>query len=56
MLQLAHSVVEGVKSVSGVEAVLRRAKEFAEIEPDIPRHEHALAVWNRQKDCAVPTI
>jgi NAD(P)H dehydrogenase (quinone) len=56
VLQLAHSVVEGVKSVAGVEVVLRRAKEFAEIEQDIPRHEHALAVWNHQKDIPVCTL
>ena len=56
VLQLAHSVVEGVKSVAGVEVVLRRVQEFAEIEEDIPRHEHALAVWNRQKDIPVCTL
>ena len=56
VLQLAHSVVEGVKSVAGVEVVLRRVQEFAEIEQDIPRHEHALAVWNRQKDIPVCTL
>lgn len=56
VLQLAHSVVEGVKSVAGVEVVLRRVKEFAEIEADIPRHEHALAVWNRQKDIPVCSL
>ncbi|HEY9072856.1 MAG TPA: NAD(P)H:quinone oxidoreductase [Desulfobaccales bacterium] len=56
VLQLAHSVVEGVKSVAGVEVVLRRVQEFAEIEADIPRHEHALAVWNRQKDIPVCTL
>lgn len=56
VLQLAHSVVDGVKSVAGVEAVLRRVQEFAEIEQDIPRHEHALAVWNRQKDIPACTL
>ncbi len=56
VLQLAHSVLAGVKSVSGVEAVFRRVKEFEEVEQDIPKHEHALAVWNRQKDIPVCTL
>jgi len=56
VLQLAHSVVAGVKEVPGVEAMLRRVKEFADIEQEIPKHEHALAVWNRQKDIPVCTL
>jgi NAD(P)H dehydrogenase (quinone) len=44
VLQLAQSVVDGVKSVAGVEAVLRRVQEFEDIERDLARHEHALAV------------
>ena len=56
VLQLAHSVVEGVKSVTGVAAVLRRVQEFEDIERDIPKHEHALAVWNRQKEIPVCTL
>ena len=54
--QLADAVLEGVKSVPGVEAVLRRVKEFDDIELDIPKHEHALAVWNRQKDIPVCSL
>ncbi len=56
VLQLAQSVVDGVKSVAGVEAVLRRVQEFEDIERDLARHEHALAVWNRQQDIPVCTL
>lgn len=56
VLQLAHSVLAGVQSVVGVEAVLRRVQEFSDIEQDIPKHEHALAVWNRQKEIPVCTL
>jgi NAD(P)H dehydrogenase (quinone) len=56
VLQLAQAVLAGVKEVSGVEPVLRRVQEFPEVEPDIRQHEHALAVWNRQKDIPVCTL
>ncbi|MFZ0052623.1 MAG: NAD(P)H:quinone oxidoreductase [Desulfobaccales bacterium] len=56
VLQLAQSVVDGVKSVAGVEAVLRRVQEFEDIERELARHEHALAVWNRQQDVPVCTL
>ncbi len=56
VLQRAQAVVEGVKSVAGVEAILCRVKEFEDVEQDIPKHEHALAVWNRQKDVPVCTL
>jgi NAD(P)H dehydrogenase (quinone) len=56
VLQLAQSALEGVKSVDGVEAVIRRVQEFPDIEKDIPQHEHALAVWNRHQDTPVCTL
>ena len=56
VLQLAQAVLAGVKSVAGVEAVLRRVQEFDDVARDIPKHEHALAVWNRQKDIPVCTL
>jgi NAD(P)H dehydrogenase (quinone) len=56
VLQMAQSVLAGVKEVAGVDAVLRRVREFEEIEKDIPQHEHGLAVWNRQKDIPVCTL
>jgi NAD(P)H dehydrogenase (quinone) len=39
VLQLAQSVVDGVKSLAGVEAVLRRVQEFEDVERDLARHE-----------------
>ncbi len=56
VLQMAQSVVAGIKEVAGVDAVFRRVREFEDIERDIPQHEHALAVWNRQKDIPVCTL
>jgi multimeric flavodoxin WrbA len=43
VLELAQAAVDGIKEVAGVEAVLRRVQEFAEIEKEIDRHEHARA-------------
>jgi NAD(P)H dehydrogenase (quinone) len=56
VLQLAQAVLTGVKSVAGVEAVLRRVQEFDDIERDFPNHPHALEVWNRQQDIPVCTL
>ena len=56
VLQLAQAVVEGVKSVAGVEAVLRRVQEFDEVEQEMAQHPHALEVWNHQKDIPVCTL
>lgn len=56
VLQMAQSVLEGIKSVEGVEPVLRRVLEFDEVEAEISKHEHAQEVWNRQKDISVCTL
>lgn len=56
VLQMAQAVVAGIKEAAGVDAVLRRVREFEDIERDISRHEHALAVWNRQQDIPVCTL
>ncbi len=56
VLALAESALAGVKSVSGIEGVMRRVQEFPDIEADIPNHEHALKVWNRHKDTPVCTL
>ena len=55
ILQMAQVAAEGVKE-AGVEPVLRRVREFEDVEKDIPNHEHALAVWNRQQDIPVCTL
>ena len=54
--QLAQAVAAGVKSVPGVEVVLRRVQEFPEVEQERSQHPHALEVWKRQKDTPVCTL
>ena len=56
VLQLAQAVVAGVNSVAGVETVLRRVKEFSEVEQEMSQHPHALEVWTRQKDIPVCSL
>ena len=56
VLQLAQAVVAGVESVAGVEVVLRRVKEFAEVEEEMSQHPHMQAVRDRQKDIPVCTL
>jgi NAD(P)H dehydrogenase (quinone) len=57
VLDMAQAVLAGVKSVPGVEPVLRRVQEFEEIEKGlIPQHKHAQAVWDRHKDTPVCTL
>ena len=47
--QLAQVVAAGVKSVDGVEVVLRRVQEFPEVEQEMSQHPHALEVWQRKR-------
>ncbi|MEW6732406.1 MAG: NAD(P)H:quinone oxidoreductase [Acidobacteriota bacterium] len=54
--QLAQAVAEGVRSVAGVELVLRRAAEFESNEKQIDESEHARQARERQKDIPVCTI
>ena len=56
-LQLARAVEEGVKSVSGVEAVFRRAPEFPRTEKELETGEgYATKVWAEQKPVSVCTV
>lgn len=56
-LQLARAVEEGVKSVSGVEAVFRRAPEFPHTEKELEAGEgYATKVWREQKNIPVCTL
>jgi NAD(P)H dehydrogenase (quinone) len=56
-LQLARAVEEGVKSVSGVEAVFRRAPEFPHTEKELEAGEgYATKVWSEQKPIPVCTV
>jgi len=56
-LQLARAVEEGVKSVSGVEAVFRRAPEFPHTEKELEAGEgYATKIWGEQKRVPVCTV
>jgi NAD(P)H dehydrogenase (quinone) len=56
-LQLARAVEEGVKYVSGVEAVFRRASEFPHTEKELEAGEgYATKVWGEQKPVPVCTV
>ena len=56
-LQLARAIEEGVRSVPGVEAVLRRAAEFAEAEKDLEAGEgYASQMWKEQQAIPVCTV
>jgi NAD(P)H dehydrogenase (quinone) len=56
VLQLARAVEKGVKSVQGVEAVLRRVAEFADEEVEVQKGKHTKPVWEQQKDIPVCTL
>lgn len=56
VLALAKAVAQGVESVSNVELVLRRVKEFPEVEKAIADDKYANAVWEEQKDIPVCTL
>ncbi len=56
VMQLARAVAEGVKSVAGVEPVLRRVKEFEEVAQEREKHPHAMTVWKQHKDIPECTI
>jgi NAD(P)H dehydrogenase (quinone) len=52
-LRLAKATKEGVESVDGVEAILRRVSEFSENEQKIINDKYAKPVWEEQKDIPV---
>ena len=55
--QLARAVEEGVRSVPGVEAVLRRAAEFPEDEKELETGDgYASKIWQDQKMVPVCTV
>lgn len=56
-LQLARAVEAGVKSVSGVEAVFRRAPEFPHVEQQLEAgDDYAAKIWKDQKGIQPCTI
>jgi NAD(P)H dehydrogenase (quinone) len=56
ILQMAQAAAEGVGSVKGCEAVIRRAEEFEEEKKQIESDKFALPVWEKQKDILVCTL
>jgi NAD(P)H dehydrogenase (quinone) len=57
VLQLAKAVEEGVKSVSGVEAVFRRAPEFPHTEKELEADDgYASKLWQAQKNTPACTL
>ena len=49
-LQLARAVEEGAKSVSGIDAVFRRAPEFPHTEKELESGDgYSSKVWKEQK-------
>ncbi len=53
---LARAVTEGVRSVNGVEAVLRRVEEFDDVYQQKKDSKHYLQVLEQQKDVPVVTM
>lgn len=56
VLRMARAVEEGVNSVKGVDVVLRRTEEFDDVRKQIEADEHALTIWEQQKDIPVCTL
>jgi NAD(P)H dehydrogenase (quinone) len=56
ILQMAQAAAEGVGSVKGCEAVIRRAEEFEEEKKIIESDKFALPVWEKQKSISVCTL
>jgi NAD(P)H dehydrogenase (quinone) len=56
ILRMAQAAAEGVGSVKGCEAVIRRAEEFEEEKKLIESDKFALPVWEKQKDTLVCTL
>jgi len=56
LLRLARAAREGAASVDQVDAVLRRAGEFPEVEAEIQQDGHARAAWEEQQDIPVRTF
>lgn len=48
--KLAQAVRNGIESVEGVKATVRRAPEFAETMEEIQEDEYARAAWEKQKE------
>ena len=56
VLQLARAVEQGARSVAGAEVVLRRVKEFPEVEQATANNDAAVKVREQQKDIPICTL
>jgi len=56
VLQMARAVKKGADAVQGIEAVLRRAAEFEDVQKEIEKDEYARPVWEQQQDIAVCSL
>jgi len=54
--QLARAIAGGAKSVAGAEVMLRRVREFPEVEQATASNEFAVKVRESQKDVAIVTL
>lgn len=54
--KMAQAVGEGIEAVPGVELVLRRVREFPEVEKQIPEDEYALATWREHRNLPECTL
>lgn len=55
IFKMARAVIDGIKSIAGVEAVLRRADDFEVVKKFIAGDKAAREVLNQQKDIPVCT-
>lgn len=55
-LQMAQAVAEGVSSVNGVEILLRKVKEFEEVDKIIDNNEFAKQVREKQKNIPICSL
>lgn len=56
VLALAQAVAKGVQAVAGAELVLRRVKEFEEVQAQTAADKYAQAAWEKQKDIPECTL
>jgi NAD(P)H dehydrogenase (quinone) len=56
VMQLARAVEGGAKSVAGADVILRRVKEFPEVEQATASNEFAVKIREQQKDVPIVTL
>lgn len=56
VMQLARAVEEGAKSVAGADVILRRVKEFPEVEQATANNEFVVKIREQQKNVPIVTL